>query len=370
MKQALRTWWVGIFLTLRSLTRGNIGTTVMTIFLMAMIFVNLIFLSSIINGLVETANRQVINGLTGEILVEAPSGETYISQAAEVEKQLRLVHNVQQVSPRVNFSAELEYNNEQGSYRGVAIHPSKESEVTVLAQNVVEGRFLRPDDTNAIVLGVQIAGGEGVMMEVYSLKGAQVGDTVTMRYTNGLEKKYEVVGIVNMNFVQADNQFFISQEEYYSLFPQLKDQVSEFAIKLTQGTSLQPVVDDMKNLDFSLNVRTWKDTAGLVKSFTSSFDIVNFIVSISAIIVAGITIFIIMYVDVVNRRRQIGILRAIGIAESSIAISYVLRALLYAFIGIVIGMYLFTFVVTPTFVRMPLQLPVGDVSVVIDNSIM
>jgi putative ABC transport system permease protein len=97
---------------------------------------------------------------------------------------------------------------------------------------------------------------------------------------------------------------------------------------------------------------------------------VNFIVSVVALIVAGITVFIVMYVDVINRRKQIGILRAIGITETAIAISYLLRALCYAITGVVLGFILFQGIVVPLFIRYPLHLPLGDVSLVIDQPIL
>lgn len=361
---------VGFFLAFRSLTRGNLGTSIMTIFMMAIIFVNLIFLTSIINGLTATAYNQIIETLTGEVLVEAPTGQQYIEQAAAQEKELKLIPGVTQVSPRVNFSVELAHNDEIGSYRGVAIDAEKEAAVTSVEEHMVAGRYLLPDETDAVILGIQVAGEENVELFAYSLKNAQVGDTVEMRFTNGSSKEYKVVGIFDNNFVQADNRFFVTQKEYLSLFPQQQDVVSEFAVRLSYETPLEATAEAIEEQGISENVRTWKETAGVVESFTKSFDIVNFIVSILAIIVAGITIFIVMYVDVVNRRRQIGILRAIGIAENAIAISYLLRALFYAVVGVVLGIVLFKFAIIPLFIQKPLHLPVGNVSLVIDQTIM
>ncbi|MBI2410540.1 MAG: ABC transporter permease [Candidatus Kerfeldbacteria bacterium] len=372
MKQTLRTWKVGFFLTVRSLTRGNVSTTLMTIFMMAMIFVNLIFLTSIINGLVHTAYNQIIETLTGHILVEPAAGKGSLADATAVEKELMHVNGISHVSPRTNFSAELEYNGEKGSYRGVAIDTEKEAAVTTVKNHVVAGRFLEPDDTNAVILGNQITGGEDVELHEYSLKNVQVGDAVKMTFANGLEKTYTVVGIFDNDFVQADNRFFVNADEYFSLFPELKNQASEMAVRMDHSDvyDVDAVVSDIESRSIDANIRTWKDTAGVVESFTASFTIVNFIVSIVGIIVAGITIFIVMYVDVVNRRKQIGILRAIGIAENSIAISYLLRALLYAVVGIILGMILFNVVIIPMFIRRPLHLPVGNVSLIIDTGVM
>jgi putative ABC transport system permease protein len=48
---------VSFFLACKSIKRSNIGTTVLTIAIMSLIFVNLIFLPSIVEGIAETTKR-------------------------------------------------------------------------------------------------------------------------------------------------------------------------------------------------------------------------------------------------------------------------------------------------------------------------
>lgn len=365
-----RSWQVGWFLTIRSLARGNIGTSVMTICMMALIFVNLIFATSLINGLTVTAHRQIIDTLTSDVLIEPDPGATYIQPTRQIIHDLMNIPGVSGVTARLNFSAEVKHNEDEGSYRGVAINPDTEARVMALADHIAAGRMLLPTDRNGVLVGIQVAGGKDVLMNAYSLKGVHVGDVVTVRYSSGFEKDYTVIGIVDYDFVQADNRFFISEQEYMSLFPEYRNHASEISIDAAPGVTEQAIVNQIKDRGIAKTVRTWQDTAGIVESFTASFDIVNFVLSIVALIVAGITIFIVMYVDVVNRRRQIGILRAIGISENSIAISYLLRAVLYAISGVIVGMALFRFGVMPLFANRPLLLPLGQVRPSIEMNIM
>lgn len=364
-----RSWQVGWFLTIRSLARGNIGTSLMTVCMMALIFVNLIFSTSLINGLTLTAHRQIIETLTADVLVEPDPGEAYITPTAQVVHDLQQIPGVVAVSARLNFSAEIEGNDEAGNYYGVAMSPESEAATMTIADHIVAGRMLTSSDRGAILLGVQVAGGNDVELNAYSLQGVHVGNVVTLRYTTGLEKDYTVVGLIDHDFVQADNRFFITEQEYTSLFPQFRNHASEISLAIQSTMTPESVAAEIKERDIASTARTWKDTAGIVKSFTASFDIVNFILSIVALVVAGITIFIVMYVDVVNRRRQIGILRAIGISETAIAISYILRALFYAICGVILGLVLFRFGILPIFDNHPLHLPLGPVRPVIDQTI-
>jgi putative ABC transport system permease protein len=86
-------------------------------------------------------------------------------------------------------------------------------------------------------------------------------------------------------------------------------------------------------------------------------------------VVAGVTIFIIIFVSIVNKRKQIGILKAIGMKESTIILSFVMQAIFYAVIGIIFGVSIILFLIRPFFINNPLDFPVGWVSLKITFNI-
>ena len=55
----LRNLRVALFLVSRAIRRGNRGTVLLTILIIALAFINMSFMSSILNGLVVTINGQV-----------------------------------------------------------------------------------------------------------------------------------------------------------------------------------------------------------------------------------------------------------------------------------------------------------------------
>lgn len=62
-------------------------------------------------------------------------------------------------------------------------------------------------------------------------------------------------------------------------------------------------------------IRTWEQLTGFTSSASKSFTMISIILGAIGTVVAGITIFIIIFVSIVNKRRQIGILKAIGMKE-------------------------------------------------------
>ena len=77
--------------------------------------------------------------------------------------------------------------------------------------------------------------------------------------------------------------------------------------------------------------------------------------------------FIIIYINVLSRKRQIGILRAIGIPQNVVVGSYLIQALFYAICGIILGWFIIRLVVQPYFMANPIDFPMGLLSLNIES---
>jgi putative ABC transport system permease protein len=67
-----------------------------------------------------------------------------------------------------------------------------------------------------------------------------------------------------------------------------------------------------------------------------------------------------IYVNAVSKRRQIGILKAIGIKESIIEISYIIQSIFYSILGIVGGSIVIFLIVIPIMAVKPITMPFGN----------
>jgi putative ABC transport system permease protein len=169
---------------------------------------------------------------------------------------------------------------------------------------------------------------------------------VTINYVTGLQKEYTVKGIFYTELIQSDIRAYITQKEANSIYPVINNNAMSIHVKLKPNAKPDLVMKEIEGLrPGEFRFQTWKDSLGLLKSLTKSFDQITAILRTTALIVAAITIFIVTYVDLANKRRQIGIERAIGITSASIVISYVIRALLYAIFGILLAALIYVYVV-------------------------
>ncbi len=75
---------------------------------------------------------------------------------------------------------------------------------------------------------------------------------------------------------------------------------------------------------------------------------------------------IVTYVDLANRRRQLGIERAIGITRAAIAGSYLLRFAVTSLVGASVGLLIYRWVLVPIVVAHPFPFPNGPVTLEFD----
>jgi putative ABC transport system permease protein len=97
-----------------------------------------------------------------------------------------------------------------------------------------------------------------------------------------------------------------------------------------------------------------------LQDIKTTFGMLGNIIGSIGLVVASITIFIVVFVNAITRRRFIGILKGIGISSTAIQVSYILQALFYALSGIILGSIVVFLVLKPFFDANPINFPFSD----------
>lgn len=357
----------------KSLTRGDWRVLLLTISMLILVYINLIFTPSLLAGAVDSINQKTRDTLSGDIVVQSDNYPVIIA-AQEMALAVGSLDGVAAACARTSLGTEIHYGDERVTAALYAIDPEQDSRVFSISQHIVdgEGSYLDPGDRDQVLLGIQIAGAGREDLELYSssLKTVHAGDKVVIYHANG-SKEFTVKGIFYTEFVQSDIRAYITQGEFDAMYPLMQDTATSIHVKLERGAKRDSVIGEIRQIGLAgfgqkLKFQTWEDALGVMRSMTKSFDQIIAILRGTALIVAGITIFIVTYVDLVNKRRQIGIERAIGITSTSIVLSYVIRAVVYAAFGILAAALIFRYVIMPIEAQHPFHFPFGDVLLVVD----
>ncbi|MCX7833529.1 MAG: ABC transporter permease [Ignavibacteria bacterium] len=221
------------------------------------------------------------------------------------------------------------------------VDPELIDKVSGLKNSIKFGKFDLQDegDYGSIVLGVVIA----------SRMKINLGDTITMISPAGLEsaltqfvepvtKKFIVKGLFFAENKEYDSKYvYISLHNAQSLF-RMYSSASGIEMRLDNINQSEDVKNKLiEKLGTDYNIMSWYD---LHKDFYSILKVerwVAFIILSLIIAVASFNILASLTMTVIQKKRDIGILKAMGINENAIRKIFLFQGTIVGLIGMVVG---------------------------------
>jgi putative ABC transport system permease protein len=299
----------------------------------------------------------------GNIVIEPREDEKWIETAPSIQKKIDAIPGVVGSSAQYIFGGTISYGDESGTWEVYSVDPTREMMVTNIHEMMAEGEYLTRSDSDEIVIGKEISGTHGAVFPHKSLKGVKVGERVSVAFPNGVKKEYRVKGIFDSTLFSSDLRAFITKKESESVL-EIGDRASQIVIRIAEADEgkEEKYITKFKELGIGEEIKSWKSYKGFIETVIVSLNLVKNLLSGFGLLVAAITIFVVIYVNAINKRKQIGILKAVGIKEDVIMGSFVLQAFFLAVCGSIMGLLFFLFGITPYFVAHPLHFPLGNVS--------
>lgn len=335
---------VAFLLALRSLQRGSRSSVLLTILIIGMCFTNMIFLPGLFNGIGQSITKQVVDYEIGNVLVSPKSGDQYVSDLSATLDLINGMPGVERATPHFSKGATLKYRKRVLGATVRAIKPNDEKLVSPLYTKMVAGSYLGDADTGEVIIGKPIAGDASVKAEdefQASLGGVRVGDSITIDYGNGYARDYRVKGIYYTGWSSADSAVYVSYTDMALADPRAVDNADYITVKIKPGYSEKFVKDELMQYGVTQHVQTTADL--LAKSMgraLQSFAIINMVSLIVGIIITTVVLFIVITIKTINSRRQIGILKAIGVDKEVIMHNYGFQVIIMSVLGILFGLVL------------------------------
>ena len=108
-------------------------------------------------------------------------------------------------------------------------------------------------------------------------------------------------------------------------------------------------------------VQTWVESLPkFLLDIQNTFALLGNLMGSISLVVASITIFIVVFINAITRRKFIGIMKGIGVHEKAIEVSYIFQSIFYAFLGIAIGLFLLYGIMVPYVNAHPINFPFSD----------
>lgn len=367
---------VGFFLANRQIRRGSLWTNILITSVMFLTFLNLVVVSGILVGLIEGASKESRLQYSGDVIISNLPTKNYVENSPYIIKSLEAMPEIESFSSRYVAGGTIQANykektrasdrQDEAGTEITGIDPIQEDIVTNLSGELSEGEYLSREDEDDILLGSSLleefARGDAPGFD--TLSNITVGDKVRIQIGDKT-KEFTVKGILRSKEGNTDRRAFIVDRELRKLIGRTDFNVDEIVIKLKTlpGLTPQGFKTSLQNLQFEqfAEVRTYLEAQGqFLDDIAFTFGVLGNVISSIGLAVASITIFIVIFINAITRRKYIGILKGIGIQGLTIEMSYVFQSLFYAVIGTGLGILTLNYVLIPYIDANPINFPFSD----------
>lgn len=364
---------LGFFLALRQVKRSSKATTALIIFVMTLTFLNLVVVRGILVGLIQGSVEVYSQYYSGDIFISNLPKKSYIENSQSIISIVKGLPWVETYTARyvesgtveANYKNRVRLTDSPNIAGGVVagIDPEMEDKATGISSKVVEGSYLTSRDTDSVLIGANML---KKYLDIDSpglnlLENVKVGDRVRLT-VNGNTKEVIFKGVIKSK-TDLDQRILMLDQSLRPLIGRGDYNVDEIAIVLKPGSDPALVKEALlkSGVGDTARVQTFEESLPkFIKDMIDTFAILGNVVGSIGLVVASITIFIVIFINAITRRKFIGILKGIGISSRSIEISYIFQSIFYAGLGIAIGVLILYGFLVPYITAHPINFPFSD----------
>jgi len=392
-------WKVAWKLAFRQVQRASIWMNLLIILIMILTFLNLVVITGILTGLTVGLVQDNRQEYSGDIFISTFSGEDIITNSNAIRQTLASHPDVesfteryiQQATIEANYQTRWDFDAPENSVTVpiTGIDPSNENLVTKLSNSVVEGTYLNSTESGYILVGSDNLAQYTDFSDTFDpLANVEIGSRVKITYNNkskdneggggigpnsvasndavdrtGVSAEFIVKGIVDTKVNDVKRRVFITDADWNRLVNQKVREADEFAVRLKAGSNQDEVAKDLRAAGFDEygKIETALEALpSVLNNLQTTFGMLGNVIGGIAVMVSAITVFVIIYINALTKRKQIGILKGIGINGKAIKRAYVMQSLFFGLIGSVIGFIIVFTVLVPYFNANPIDFPFSD----------
>ncbi|MDR3273882.1 MAG: ABC transporter permease [Puniceicoccales bacterium] len=305
-----------------------------SIFGVALGVVVLFVVSSVMDGFQAEICSKIV-GTQGQVRVDS---EHIIHDSEAIRRALLNDSSVEQASSYVMGALMLQFGNKPAFPFAKGMNVEYESKVMPLKNFIGAGDVGALDDS-AIVISSGLA----------STLGARVGDSVDVYsplMLQGLQgdelllpRSFDVVAIYDTGWNQVDaNSVLLSLGAMQELFGMADGDAHGLTLKLRDGVSMEKSVAKLRKNFPELRVLGWQELNGDFLFVLKLEKTMMMFVLLFILLVASFSIASSLMISVVKKRREIGLLCALGATRRDISLIFLFEGLIIGVVGSILGL--------------------------------
>ncbi len=258
-----------------------------------------------------------------------PTGSLGLS--LDLKEKIEQVNGVEYANPVLLDYATIEYNKEKELVM-VNSYDTALSEKGFLDTDlqIGEGRFFLPGEKGAVVIGYDIA------HNTFD-KDIREKNTATIN-----QEDFKVIGILEETGTDADDRIYMELEDAQLLFHK-EDFANVFIVQTTKGVATKNVAEKIKEKllksieEEEFQVFTPEQLLKQIGAIIGVLQIVLASIASISLLVGAIGIMNSMFTAILERTREIGVMKAIGASRKNILVLFVMEAGSLGAVGGIVG---------------------------------
>ncbi len=187
---------------------------------------------------------------------------------------------------------------------------------------------------------------------IYEKLKLNVNDFISFKNNLGEYKAFKIIGIFKSGNQNLDNTAFVNIEDIQGFLGFKKNEYSSILFQINnvfESDTIKNIIS--KNFYFPYELIEWKESNKQLLNGLSAQSQSSFFIQFFILISIAISILSILNMKVVEKYKEIGILKALGMNNSNISKIFIFMSLLIGFLGVLIGVLL-AFILLNVFINL------------------
>jgi ABC-type lipoprotein release transport system permease subunit len=330
--------WTYLLLAIRNLLRNRRRTTIT---LLTMIFgIGVLTLLSALNdGWLSQMKTNFILSYTGHVQIHASGFEASqnlrdsIEAPDEVTRLMQSYAEISSWTQRIRTSGLASRGGSSSGIQIMATDSEQETWVTSMYEQVKQGEWLRPGASRDLLLGITVA----------QTIGANIGDRIILmaQRPNGemVSELFYLSGVLETGAPQIDRTLALIPLNTAQSWLTMGKSVTDIVIRAERHEDTDLIVRLFRQQlsEKRYEVMPWQDLDPMVRQWLEFSDAYSFVIILVVVILVLTEILNTMLISLHERRKELGVIVAIGTSRSQIFTMLLLEAVLLILIGAALG---------------------------------
>ena len=309
--------------------KSNVGQTIIIILGIGVGVSVQIFIGSLIQGLQKGLVETTI-GNSSQITVTSTTDDKLITDYDSLLSDIEDADSrIQFISPALDNAAFLDYDGESQSLLVRGLDLQKADSIYDITDAIVEG--IMPQASNEILLG-------STLKEKY---GISLNEEINLITPDKRTILCEVVGFFDLKVAQLNNNWCITTLETAQTVFNSENTISSIEMQVTEADvfSADLIASDLEAIlsDDTLEFTNWKGQNEQLLSGLQGQSISSLMIQVFVMISVVLGIASVLAITVMQKSKQIGILKAMGIKNSKASLIFLFEGLILGFFGAITG---------------------------------